>query len=84
MKIKIPAQAKLERGTLDLAWTGQGGSGSVRLVASVCTQEIPRPAGENAGLRDDAGGAHTLKIFKLSHNRQGGNLAKLMQSEGHS
>jgi hypothetical protein len=32
----------------------------------VCAREIPRPAGENAGLRDDAEGSATLKIFKLS------------------
>ncbi len=29
--------------------------------------EIPRPAGENAGLRDDARGAQSLKDFKSNH-----------------
>jgi hypothetical protein len=31
-------------------------------VAAVCSREIPRPAGENAGLRDDAVGTQSLRI----------------------
>jgi len=42
--------------------------------AAVYLREIPRPAGENAGLRDDAAGA-ALKIFKLSHYRSRRSLA---------
>jgi hypothetical protein len=30
-------------------------------------REIPRPAGENAGLRDDSGKVQDLKLTKLSH-----------------
>ena len=54
-------------------------------TAAVCTSGIPRPAGENAGRRDDTGVGAIFETLELSHGRDsasGGRFDGLVLSVG--